>query len=287
MRTPRVLIVTPARNEATYLPLLLDSLMIQTYNVISLFVLVDDDSNDGTLEIMNQWKTPFQTLSIKAKSSGRIISGGAYYSWWAGVNYALSLGADFDYVMKLDADVSLSPDYFEKLKPGFQNSVDILGGVIKGVSREQKSYVPGPVKMYSLGALNLIKALPIATGFDVMDEVLCRVKGLQVTVYPSASFTLNRKIGFSQGKLHGRYRNGLVCRWTGYAPEYFALHLIRYFFRKPYIIGAIWMIAGFLKADSGPFPTQLRKAHRKMQRKRLLKFCKNPLRTFRELYLYC
>ena len=206
MVTPRVLIVTPARNEAAHLPLLLKSLTTQTYNVIALFVLVDDDSTDGTAEVIKEWKTCFPAVSIKVKSSGRIISGGAYYSWWAGVNYALELKNDFDYVMKLDADVSLSPDYFERLKPGFDTNVDVLGGVIKGISREQNTYVPGPVKMYSLKALNAIRALPIATGFDVMDEVLCKKIGLRVSVYSDAKFTLNRPIGFSQGKLHGRYR---------------------------------------------------------------------------------
>ena len=285
MNTPKVLIVTPARNESAYLPLLLNSLKIQTYNVITFFLLVDDDSSDGTVEIFNQWKPNFPTLSIKSKSSGRIITGGAFFSWWAGVNHALELKNDFDYVMKLDADVSLSPDYFEKLIPGFHDKVDILGGVIKGKSREQNSYVPGPVKMYSLKALKLIRTLPIATGFDVMDEVLCKKHGLRVSVYSDAKFTMNRQIGFSQGILHGRYRNGLVCRWTGYAPEYFTLHLMRYLFRKPYLTGAIWMLTGFFKADSGPFPTELRREHRKMQRERLARFCKNPLSTFRELYL--
>jgi len=284
VNTPKVLIVTPARNEAHYLPLLLNSLKIQTYNVIALFVLVDDDSNDETQEIMNQWKSNFPIITIKSKSSGRIITGGAYFSWWAGVNHALELKNDFNYVMKLDADVSLSPDYFEKLKDGFDNKVDVLGGVIYGKSREQKSYVPGPVKMYSIRALNEIKALPIATGFDVMDEVLCKKKGLRAAVYSDAKFKMNREIGFSQGKLHGRYRNGLVCRWTGYAPEYFMLHLIRYIFRRPFITGAIWMLVGFLKADSGPYSTELRIEHRKIQRARLLRFYKNPIATFREIY---
>jgi hypothetical protein len=148
--------------------------------------------------------------------------------------------------MKLDADVNLSQDYFFELFKNANSESAILGGVLTGISREQQDYVPGPVKMYSIEGFIAISDLPSAPGFDVMDEVLCEFKQLTVTVVKSARFSLNRPIGHSQGKLHGRYRNGRICRWTGYAPEYFALHLLRYIFRKPYVFGSLFMFFGFM-----------------------------------------
>jgi len=281
---PRILVVTPARNERNNLPKLIESLRSQTVNLISLFVIADDNSSDGTNEYLLELDLPFKTSSIQVKSSGRIISGGAYFSWWEGVNYGQSNGDEFDFIMKLDADVSLAKNYFEVLLPELRKGVDLIGGVIEGKGREQKIYVPGPVKLYSNRALSLVRSLPISTGFDVMDEVLCRQQGLVTKVCKNAKFSLNRPIGFSQGKLHGRYRNGLVCKWTGYSVTYFLLHLIRYIFRRPYLLGSLWMLAGFVFSSTGPFPKELRIQHRDMQRSRLRSIYKHPISAIKELY---
>jgi hypothetical protein len=187
--------------------------------------------------------------------------------------------------MKLDADVVLRNDYFTELfQAAHLTPADILGGVIISRDREQSEYVPGPVKMYSRKALALVKNLPFATGFDVMDEMICRYNGLQVLVTKNAKFEMTRSIGHSQGKLHGRYRNGLVCRWTGYSFVYFVLHVIRYIFRRPYILGAFWMFFGFCLAGPGPYDSELRKLHGKLQRERLSRIFRSPITTLRKLY---
>jgi len=284
MVTPRILVVTPARNEALNLPKLADSLRFQSVDLIGMWVIVDDNSDDNTLEVISSLSLPFVVATHQVKTSGRIIKGAAYYAWWSGVDFGLAQNQDFDYIMKLDADISLAHDYFENLNDGFITETDVLGGIIAGVSKEQSSYVPGPVKMYSSRALQLVRNLPIATGFDVMDEVLCSKNGLKVQVFPSAKFFLNRPIGHSQGKLHGRYRNGVVCKWTGYAPEYFLLHLIRYIFRPPYLLGSVWMLAGFLTRDPGPYSKDLLLAHRTTQRERLRFLTRHPIRGFLQLY---
>lgn len=284
MVNPRVLIVTPARNEAHNLPKLADSLKSQSVRFIALWIIVDDDSEDNTIEVISRLSVPFESAVHHVKTSGKIIRGAAYFAWWSGVDFGLAQNQEFDYIMKLDADVSLAYDYFEKLSDGFVRETDILGGVIAGVSKEQSSYVPGPVKLYSSRALQLVRNLPIATGFDVMDEVLCSKNGLKVQVFPEARFFLNRPIGFSQGKLHGRYRNGVVCKWTGYAPEYFLLHLFRYIFRPPYLVGSLWMFAGFLTKDPSPYSKDLMLEHRRIQRERLRFLGRHPIRGLLRLY---
>jgi hypothetical protein len=121
-------------------------------------------------------------------------------------------------------------------------------------------------------------------GFDVMDEILCKEKGLNTQIIPAAKFTMSRQIGHSQGLLHGRFRNGLVCKWVGYAPEYFVLHAIRYLFRAPYLFGSIWMVYGYFTSGKGPYPQRLRTAHKVMQRRRLIQIIKHPVKTLSNLY---
>jgi hypothetical protein len=126
--------------------------------------------------------------------------------------------------------------------------------------------------------------LPLATGFDVMDEVLARKLGYRVEVSRDAHFSINRSIGASQGLLHGRKRNGMVCRWTGYYKPYFILHLLRYVFRKPYLVGSVAMAIGFLTAQKSPFGNDLMLEHSRQQRILLAQIFKNPIEQMRILY---
>jgi glycosyltransferase involved in cell wall biosynthesis len=249
------------------------------------WIIVDDGSEDGTIEIAKNLKIPFELVIEKRSLSGNLITGAAFAAWWSGVETGLILHAETKFVMKLDADVILSPNYFANLfKDLNTDELGIFGGVLTGKQREQKVYVPGPVKMYTRKGLDVVRELPIATGFDVMDEVACLRSGLRIQVVRNAKFRMNREIGHSQGLLHGRYRNGLVCRWVGYAPEYFCLHVIRYLFRAPYFLGSVWMVSGYLRTNSGPYPTELRMEHRRLQRERLIRFIQNPIKLLKDLY---
>jgi dolichol-phosphate mannosyltransferase len=281
----KILVVTPARNEAKNLPLLFESIKHQVWLPHITWVIVDDGSTDETEKISQGMNSNFDIFVLRREKKGSLISGAAYAAWWYGIDYGISLGKKFTHIMKLDADVSLDHDYFQQLFSGENaQEVDLVGGVISGFSREQSSYIPGPVKLYSSRAIELIRQLPVATGFDVMDEVLCRQNGMIVKVVKSAKFSMNRKIGHSQGLLHGRFRNGLVCKWVGYAPEYFTLHCFRYLFRRPLIFGSLFMLYGFVTADNGPYPSQLRSAHRDLQRSRLTRILRHPVTSVKDLY---
>jgi glycosyltransferase involved in cell wall biosynthesis len=284
--TPDLLIITPARNEAKNLNNLANSLARQSLNPILAWVIVDDGSTDETSQTIEAFKIPFRVELKKRHKSGNLITGAAFAAWWEGVNFGIELYPHAKFVMKLDADVILDNHYFANIY-NETNDTDsgVIGGVISDFHREQKSYVPGPVKMYSRLALEVIRELPIATGFDVMDEILCKEKGLNTQIIPAAKFTMSRQIGHSQGLLHGRFRNGLVCKWVGYAPEYFVRHAIRYLFRAPYLFGSIWMVYGYFTSGKGPYPQRLRSAHKVMQRRRLIQIIKHPVKTLRNLYV--
>ena len=281
----RILIVTPARNEVDNISALSQSLKTQTFLPVVTWIIIDDGSVDGTFEIAEKLQVPFELVIQRRSLSGNLITGAAFAAWWQGVDFGLERHPETAFVMKLDADVILAPNYFAELFNHLNlTELGIVGGVLNGRQREQRVYVPGPVKMYTRSALEVVRKLPVATGFDVMDEVACMSNNLRIQVVRSANFFMNREIGHSQGLLHGRYRNGVVCHWVGYAPEYFLIHTVRYFFRAPYFFGSIWMIFGYLKSDSGPYPTELRMAHRKLQRKRIVSIITNPIKSLKELY---
>jgi len=280
-----LVIVSPVKNESLRIERLADSLHSNQCTFQIIWIVVDDSSSDDTLKVIGNLKKNGPNVLLHAHTSGKIIDGGAYKSWNVGVDYAIANLSEFTHLMKLDADVELDKSYFEKLERHMRNpDIGIVGGILQNSNREQTIHVPGPVKLYSKNCLLSLSDLPLATGYDVMDEILARKNGYEVKVEAKATFKISRGIGNSQGLLHGRRRNGMVCRWTGYYKPYFLLHVIRYFFRKPFFVGSLAMLYGYIFAPPSPYSSELMGLHARFQRKILRKISKNPIKTISNLY---
>lgn len=281
----KLVIVTPAHNEAENIKNLAENLSCLELNFEIVWIVVDDNSSDGTSDALRQDGFGQTAELITASTSGRLIEGGAFAAWNVGIGRACEIAPNFTHLMKLDADVILDRQYFVVLEPLLRDeTIGILGGVIARGGREQNLHVPGPVKVYSKLCLQGLSGLPLKPGFDVMDEVVARNLGFRVVVDTNARVYLNRRIGGSQGALHGRLRNGLICRWVGYDPFYFLLHLARYLFRKPYFFGAVWMVYGYFTAGLSPYSQELRKIHAQSQRQKLKWLFSNPGKFISSIY---
>lgn len=281
-----LLVVTPMHNEADNVQGVHASLAHQTFSSFD-WLVVDDGSTDGTAGKVRELAGAPTPILVSRRNGGGLIGGSAYSAWRFGVDHGLGSGREYTHVMKLDADVRLPADYLEMVLARMTPGTGIVGGVIVGTGmREQAHHVPGPVKLYSLEAFQSLAQLPSAIGFDVMDEVAVARRGQSTVVVKEARISLARAIGASEGSVHGRYRNGRVCRWTGYDLPYFLLHAIRYLGRRPFGIGSLAMVAGYCTAGSGPYDADLRRSHGNMQRAKLRAALRNPIRWTRETYGY-
>lgn len=281
----KLLVVTPIHNEASNIGQLAEQLAGSSRKP-DLWVVMDDGSTDGGGQLVRSMDLPFDSTVLSRSNDGGLIGGSAFKAWHAGVAWAEKDGGPWDAVMKLDADVDLSPTYLESaLALVAEPGVGIAGGVLANrADREQTIHVPGPVKLYSAAGRSAIADLPLAVGFDVMDELAVKSAGLRVVVDKGLRFDVRRAIGASQGLVHGRRRNGKVCRWTGYWFPYFLLHAVRYAFRRPRGIGSLAMLGGYFTAGKGPYPSELRAAHGREQRMKLLAAARSPRRWVRETY---
>lgn len=284
-----LLIVSPLHNEEANVAGLVAMLETQVFQDFDWYV-VDDGSTDDTVARLRAADTSGRARLVSKRNDGGLIGGSAYSSWRHGVATALADsaadgGPDYTHVMKLDADVRLAPDYLDIVVPQASGDVGVCGGIIvtPGMT-EQKVHVPGPVKLFTREAYHLAESLPTAIGNDVMDEVAVAQGGLRTLVDERAHFDLTRSIGSSEGKVHGRYRNGRVCRWTGYDPVYFLGHVVRYLVREPRVIGAFAVLWGYLRAGSGPYDPALKTAHRRSQRKKLRHALTRPMDFYRRVY---
>ncbi|NTY61054.1 glycosyltransferase family 2 protein [Mycolicibacterium sphagni] len=278
-----LLIVSPMHNEANNVAGMVSSLREQRFRDFD-WVVVDDGSTDGTAEEFAKVDTENLATVLSKTNDGGLIGGSDFSSWRFGVAHALPQ-KPYTHVMKLDADVRLAPDYLERTMELARDDVGIAGGVIvtKGMT-EQKFHVPGSVKLYTIGAFRATESMPTALGWDVLDEVAASLAGFETRVDAEAHFEMVRAVGASEGEVHGRYRNGRVCRWTGYSFPYFLLHCGRYLARRPYVVGSLAMLWGYFRAGDGPFAREVKRAHGRMQRGKLTRAFRNPLGFWHDAY---
>lgn len=281
----RWLLVTPAQNEARNLPALAGSLVSQIGGWQGMWVVVDDastDGTDGTYESL--LPLPFPSMLHRRPSSLGLAGGGAFRAFLDGAEVGLEAMPEATAVMKLDADMVLRPDFLAQLG-GAGRDAGVFGGVVMGRGeRVRRGYIHGGIKAYSRESFEIVRRLPPATGFDVIDQVAVAQAGLRTRVVATAVASSRRETGSSVGRLTGRRRAGRMARWTGYHPVYFAGRLTRWAARRPFGVGALAMAYGWATAGAGPFPPELRHAHSAQQRQLMTGFLRHPskVRSFFE-----
>jgi glycosyltransferase involved in cell wall biosynthesis len=276
------LLVTPARNERDRLPQLAASLAAQTVQPLGLWVIVDDGSDDGTAECVDPADMPFDVAVLQRSNTGGLLGASERVAFGDGVAFGLGKLPDAERILKIDADLVLAPDHFAALTQ-IPADVGVIGGVIADVAdRSLSHHVRGGLRAYNRAAWEISDSIPVALGWDVLDEVAIRAAGLSIRVVPDAIATSARRTGTSEGVLRGRRRAGVVARWTGYHPAYFALRLLRYAAKRPIGIGALVMLWAYVRAGTGPFAPELKRAQRAEQTARLRALARSPRAWFQE-----
>ena len=115
--SPRVLIVSPVKNEAAHLEGVIRAVAAQDFPPAR-WIVVDDGSSDGTPEIARRLAAdiPFMDVLDEGVGGGGrdpLAEGAAPKAFNRGL--ALVDLGEFTHVMKLDGDVELPPDYLQRL----------------------------------------------------------------------------------------------------------------------------------------------------------------------------
>src|SRR5262245_52040412 len=106
-------VVTPVRDEELNLPRLSRSMALQT-SLPALWIIVDDGSSDSTrrfAELLPE-RLPWAQVINRHEPGGAHRGGRTVRSFLAGVAH---VPPSIRYIAKLDADVSIPPEYFRRL----------------------------------------------------------------------------------------------------------------------------------------------------------------------------
>jgi len=206
-------IIIPAHNEERFLANCLESVIAQMHQPEEVIV-VDDNSDDRTARIAKEFEK--KSAKIKLVSSGassqshepgsKIVN--AFYK---GFNL---ISKDWDFVVKLDADVILPQNYFKIISDSFESDskVGIAGGIAfiekygKWTAENigNKKQVRGPFKSYSKECFEKIGGIRRTIGWDTLDEMIAQYHGFKIKVLPDLIVKLQKPTGTDYKKIHAQ-----------------------------------------------------------------------------------
>ncbi len=220
-------IIIPAHNEEAFLEGALQSILDQKL-LPKKVVLVNDNSTDKTELIMDKFieKNPFFT-KLNTTSSTEHMPGSKVINAF---NKGLALLDDqYDFIVKLDADILLPDIYFEKIASIFKNNENagVVGGFIYEKNKKgkwelnhtmNKDHVRGAFKAYSKKCFKAIGGLKNAMGWDTVDELLAQyhdfsiitIDDLRVKHLRPIGVAYNKKAKLLQGKAMYTMRYGYL-----------------------------------------------------------------------------
>lgn len=250
----RYVAVSPVRDEEAYLKFTIECMIAQTHRPAE-WIIVNDGSTDSTGQIIDEYSERYPWIrAIHRSNRGFRKSGGGVVEAFND-GYAALRTTAWDFIVKLDGDVSFEPGYFEKCLKNFDDdsSLGIGGGVICYLENGTKIFEPGPIfhvrgasKIYRRACWDAIGGFWPAPGWDTMDEVKANMLGWSTRSFEDLHLQHHRYTGAADGIWGGLVKNGRANYICGYHPMFMLAKCFRRLWQKPYLIGSIALLYGFL-----------------------------------------
>ena len=253
----KYLIIIPAYNEENFIGRIIESIIQQSLLPQTLLI-VNDGSTDNTSKIVQDYaqKHPWIKLVNHQKKEGHAAGAKVVRAFYVGYN---SLSEhDYDFLVKLDADLEISADYFEKIAQIFEENpkVGIAGGTILLEKNGQwvyenfsdRDHVKGAFKAYRKECFEAIGGLRFSIGWDTADELLSRYHGWEIKVDPSLEVKHYRELGTETGSIKIREKVGLGMYRLRYKFWITLISAIKGgYLNRPYGLTGLAILVGFFK----------------------------------------
>jgi poly-beta-1,6-N-acetyl-D-glucosamine synthase len=253
------LLISPCRDEARYMRQTLDTVVAQSVLPAN-WVIVDDGSTDETPTILAEYaaKYPWITVITRKNRGHRAVGPGVIDAFYAG--YQTINPEDFEFVCKLDLDLRLPLSYFEILIQRMHANPRIATCSGKAYVEEGPRLINeghgdetslGMTKFYRVSAFVAMGGFVREVMWDGIDCHRCRMMGLIACSWdePDLRFVHLRPMGSSQQSIYtGRMRHGYGQYFMGTGFLYLFASAIKKIPEKPYLLGAVYMLWGWVKS---------------------------------------
>lgn len=253
-KLPAYVLITPARNEARFIELTLQSMISQTAPPLC-WVIVSDGSTDGTDEIVRNYAAdhPWIVLIRMPERAERHFAG-KVHAFNAGYERVKDLPIDI--VGNLDGDVSFGPGHFEFLIDKMAENPRL--GVAGAPFREgtfQYDYrfsnienVWGGCQLFRRACFNAIGGyMPLKGGcIDHVAVLSARLHGWQTRTFTEKVCIHHRQMGTAQhGDLRAKFKQGSKDYSVGNHPLWELFRMAYQMKHRPYVAGGVALGLGY------------------------------------------
>ena len=274
----RYVVISPVKDEEKYIELTLASMTSQTIKP-ALWLIVDDGSRDGTVEIVRRYaeRHPFIQLARHPRAGVRGPGSPVIRAF----EYGRSLIRDVphEFITKLDCDLSFGADYFETLLKRFGDDPKL--GIASGVYLETD--VDGawqPVSMptyHAFGASKVVRrtcfeqigGFPTAAGWDTVDEIKAIDRGWRTGHFTDLQVKHHKREGSGIGQLKTSRIHGEIYYATGGDPLFFAFKVAHRLTARPVLTSALALAFGYLSAAARRTPRLVTRSEARVYRRLL------------------
>lgn len=280
----KYIIVTPVKNEEKFIKYTLDSVITQTV-LPEEWIIVDDGSSDKTIGIVEDYISKFNWISlIKLNTKDEQRMGGNRVVRAFNTGYKSIKNKDWNFIVKLDGDLTLPVDYFEKIFSAFEidEKLGICGGMILNkysddqmiLEKSDLYHVRGALKTIRRKCWDMIGGFKEVWAWDGLDIMEARFHGWD-TKSVNVNVIHHRPTSSAYNPIKQSYRNGYESYKFGNDLMLTLIRSIVRLKRKPYIITGLAFVFGFfiswLKREPIVVSKDLAKFMRKFNYARLAK----------------
>jgi poly-beta-1,6-N-acetyl-D-glucosamine synthase len=249
-------VITPVRDEEKHIEATIASVISQTVRPQE-WVIVNDGSSDETGALAEKAAREHAWIRVihRKNRGSRKAGGGVVDAFYDG--YKTIESSDWQFLVKLDGDLSFAAEYFQRCFEYFQKDPQLgigggeihheIAGQLK-IEENPKFHVRGATKIYKRECWEAIGGLWPAAGWDTIDEVKANMLGWKTYAFADLHLLHHRFTGTADGLLRTRVKHGVVCYISGYHPVFLAARCLYRIAQKPYLIGAAAIFYGYVKS---------------------------------------
>jgi glycosyltransferase involved in cell wall biosynthesis len=254
---PRYVVVSPVKDEASHVRLTLDSMVNQTVRPVR-WVIVDDGSSDETPRILEEYAARHDWIQVVRIDRGakRDLGVTEIRAFAEGYSRVKDLASDF--VVKLDCDLDLPVDYFERLLAEFEKDPRL--GIASGIYLEKSDggewlpvqmpdyHAAGASKVVRKKCFDEIDGFILYRGWDTVDEIKAQMRGWETRHFADVKFRHLKREGSAMGSTRMNSFHGEIYYLTGGGVLFFLLKVLhRMVSGTPRIVGGAAMLWGYLR----------------------------------------
>jgi poly-beta-1,6-N-acetyl-D-glucosamine synthase len=255
----RIACIVSFLNEQRYLRRFLESIEAQRRRPDEL-LLVDDGSSDESARIAGEFAEHHPEVRLlrrppRSPARDRLADASVVRAFQWGISQVCE---PWDVVVKMDADLMLSPDLFATMEQAFveQPGLGIAGAYLSVVDRQTgerrrercpPQHVRGPTKFYRRACYEQIAPIHAMLGWDTIDEITARWYGWHTaSVACPAGDTIHlRPTGAHDGRVRAQFRWGTCAYAIGQHPAWVAASALRRLGDQPRVLASAAFLAGW------------------------------------------